>query len=173
MAVNLSTNSNARKERARKAGKCQICGEKTKGHSVTIDYDKGTVTKSSAGKAKEGHAFYCSDHADQKVRRYEWKLNRKGTKSTTGKGSRKQKRGSASTTKAKKRASGGSKAKAAAKPARKRTRKPAASKAAGKAKGTKRAPKKAAGATKAAKKATPKRARKPAAQAESTEDEPF
>src|SRR5436190_337295 len=85
-----ATNSNARKEAARKAGKCQICGEKTKGHSVVIDYDKGKVIKSAAGKAKAGHAFYCSDDADKKVTRYEWKLARRSTKSTTGRGSRKQ-----------------------------------------------------------------------------------
>lgn len=86
------TNSNARKDAARKAGKCQLCGTKTKGHSVVIDYDKNKVVKSAAGKAKQGHAFYCTDCADKKVKRYEWKLARrngtakpKATKKATAK----------------------------------------------------------------------------------------
>jgi hypothetical protein len=109
--VSTATNSNARKEAARKAGKCQLCGEKTTGFSAVINYDKGTV---SVVKAKPGHAFYCKDHAEQKRKRYQWKLARKATSSTTGRGSRKQA----------KRSNGKATAKpATAKPARKRTAK--------------------------------------------------
>lgn len=156
-AASLATNSNARKDAARKAGKCQICGEKTKGHSVVIDYDKGKVIKSAAGKAKAGHAFYCSDCADKKVTRYEWKLERKASPSTTGRGSRKQKRGSKATAEkpARKRTRGATKAKTAAKPKRTRTAKPKAE----------------------ASKPKPKRVRKPKAASEGAEaqtsSEPF
>lgn len=73
----LKTNSSARKEAAHKAGKCQLCGEKTKGHSVYIDYDKNKVVKTRAGAAKEGRAFYCKTHADKKVKRLEWRLARR------------------------------------------------------------------------------------------------
>lgn len=109
-----NTNSTARKAAARKAGKCQRCGEAAKpGKSVVINYDKGTV---STVKSREGNAHYCADCAGKVHRRYEWKLTRRGSKSTTGKGSRKQaKRGTAT--------------KAKAQPKRKRTAKKATTKA--------------------------------------------
>lgn len=123
------TNSNARKDAARKAGKCQLCGAKTKGHSVTVDYEAETVSKSPAGKAKQGHAFYCTDCADKKVKRYEWKLARRS-------GAAKPKRSrKAKATKANakpRKVKGAAKVKAAAKP-RKATTKAKASRKASKA----------------------------------------
>lgn len=139
--ASLLTNSAARKEKARKAGKCQICGEKTSGFSAVINYDKGTV---SVVKAREGHAFYCKDHAEKKRKRYQWKLARKASPSTTGRGSRRQKRGSGSNgskpaakrTRSRKASTNGAKA-----TPRKRTRKATVSAAAKPAR--KRAPRKA------------------------------
>lgn len=159
----MLTNSNARKDKARKAGKCQICGDKTSGFSAIIDYDKGTV---SVRKAKPGHAFYCKDHAEKKRKRYEWKLERKSTKSTTGRGSRKQKRSTAKkATKAtprkrSRKAGSGTKAK--------RTRKGTAAKA---STTRKRAPRKASSKAKA----TPKRKRSPrkASGGAATKGDPF
>lgn len=144
------TNSTARKEAARKAGKCQKCGTKTKGISVKIDYDKGKVVKSREGNAEAGRAFYCSDCAAKKVKRLEWRLKRR---SENGSGSKKAAKAAT---------------KKAAKPAAKKaTTKKAAPKAAAKKATTKRTPRKATTKTKAA----PKRkiaAKKPAAS-----DEPF
>lgn len=149
------TNSNARKEQARKAGKCQLCGTKTKGHSVVIDYDSETVTKSAAGRAKAGHAFYCTDCADKKVKRYEWKLTRRGAapkrtrkakaaaksaakpapkKAATKTRSRKATpKGKAATTKAAPKRTRKAKASTAAKPAAKKARKATPKKATTKA----------------------------------------
>jgi len=154
MATTQLTNSTARKDKARKAGKCQLCGTKTKGHSVTIDYDKQKVVKSSAGKAKQGHAFYCTDCADKKVSRYTWKLNRKATPSTKGKGSRKQARDTKAKAAKATKAKAGRKARTTAKAAVKGAAK-------GKAKARKRSTPKAG---KAKAKATPKAAAKGSAE---------
>lgn len=62
-AAATTTNSRARKDAAHKAGKCQLCGEKTTGFSVVLV--DGVVKRV---KAKAGHAFYCKDHADRKVK---------------------------------------------------------------------------------------------------------
>lgn len=170
MATTTNTNSTKRKDQARKAGKCQLCGTKTKGHSVVIDYDKEKVVKSAAGKAKAGHAFYCTDCADKKVKRYEWKLERRGSapkrtrKASAKKGAAKaaapKKARKATTRKAtpKGGAKAGEKAKATA--TRKRTRKGTAAKPAAK---------------KAQKAAAPKRAKKAPAKAQKaqTAADPF
>ncbi len=147
------TNSTKRKDQARKAGKCQLCGTKTKGHSVVIDYDKGKVVKSAAGKAKAGHAFYCTDCADKKVKRYKWKLDRRG--SAPAKRTRKAKAAKA-TTKA-----SGRKA-ASPKKARKATTRKATPKGGAKAK---RSTAKASSRKPAAKKAAKPAARKATAKA--------
>lgn len=165
MAVTTKTNSTKRKAAARKAGKCQLCGTKTKGHSVTINYDTGKVSKSAAGRAKEGYAFYCTECADKKVKRLIWKLARRAAGGT--------KKAAKRTTKA------AAKPKAARKAAVKPKRATKA-KAATKAKRTaakapakpSKAERKAKREAREAKAAKPKRARKPAAAATTSED-PF
>lgn len=151
----LNTNSTKRKEQARKAGKCQVCGEKTEGYSVHIDYDKGKVIKSRKGKAKEGRAFYCEAHADKKVKRLEWKLRQRNGETPKRKPASKKAKAKATTAKKRtaKKATTRKAAKAtAAKPkARKATTKKATAKKAPAKKVTKRAPKK-----RVAKKATAK-----------------
>lgn len=107
----MLTNSTARKDKARKAGKCQRCGKKTTGRSVYIDYDKQKVIKTAAGKPKEGYAFYCDECAEKKVTRLEWKLSRRGKGGSTTRTKKRAAKGKAATKK-----------QAAAKPkARKRT----------------------------------------------------
>lgn len=155
-----NTNSNVRKDAARKAGKCQLCGTKTKGHSVTIDYESGKVTKSAAGKAKQGHAFYCTDCADKKKKRYEWKVAKRNGATAPKRNRSKAAKATAakkSTGKATPRKRTAAKKTAAAKPAR--VRKATAKKTAPKkAAAAKAAPAKKAPRKRVSKKASPKKA---------------
>lgn len=156
----LNTNSTKRKEQAHKSGKCQVCGEKTDGYSVHIDYDKGKVVKSRKGKAREGRAFYCEAHADKKVKRLEWKLRQRNGETTKRKPAAKKAKATTAKKRTTKKATTRKATKAtAAKPKRATTKKATAKKATTKrtAKATaakpkpKRAPKK-----RVAKKATAK-----------------
>ncbi len=157
-----NTNSTARKEAARKSGKCQKCGAKTKGRSVTVNYETGKITKSPLGKAKDGYAYYCDDCADKKVKRYQWRIKRREEAGTTGP------KAKAKTTKAK------GKAKAKATTAKPKAKK-ATTKAAAKPKAKATAKPGTAKAKAAAKRKATTKAKPEAAKPASTEasDEPF
>ena len=108
----VGPNAGSRKAAARKASKCQLCGNKVangKGKSVIVD--PPGVGDVSVVKAREGKSFWCADCAKKKQASYERAIANRDEKPAAKKATRKGKATKGKATGTRKRTTGKAKAK--------------------------------------------------------------